>query len=110
MLNFNFDHFKVSSFYAAIFCTLRYVLSTEKIMPNVHQKKRDDLENVLISIIHSSLTGPGAVLAIYYEPALLEDLVNVKTTISLSVAQLTFGYFIYDFLDLLRMNNYNISW
>lgn len=63
-----------------------------------------------MSLIHSVVVGIGSIIAVYQEPALFADLIYTKTPLSFGLALLSFGYIIYDLVDLLRMNNYQLSW
>jgi len=49
----------------------------------------------------------GSTLALYLRPELREDMLHINDKFSLIVVQISFGYFIYDLLDMLRMNGWN---
>ncbi|XP_059482320.1 TLC domain-containing protein 2-like [Neocloeon triangulifer] len=57
--------------------------------------------NTFNSLIHSVLTGIGALYCFWESPMLREDLINKYTSSSHLLISVSVGYFIYDFCDLL---------
>ncbi|XP_019616729.1 PREDICTED: TLC domain-containing protein 2-like [Branchiostoma belcheri] len=56
--------------------------------------------NTFVSLVHSSLTGLGALLCFYLAPDMTKDLITPVTMPSHLLVSLSTGYFMYDVLDL----------
>ncbi|CAJ1063749.1 TLC domain-containing protein 2-like isoform X2 [Xyrichtys novacula] len=63
-------------------------------------EKKWKWRNTLTSLAHSSLTGAWAVICLYHQPQMLEDLISSHSLLSHSLVAVSTGYFIHDFLDV----------
>lgn len=58
-------------------------------------------------MIIKSGTSKGAIIAIRSNPSIIEDMIFNYDDFSMFVTRISFGYFLYDLLDMLRMNGWN---
>uniref|UniRef100_A0A3Q1HWH7 TLC domain-containing protein n=1 Tax=Anabas testudineus TaxID=64144 RepID=A0A3Q1HWH7_ANATE len=66
--------------------------------------------NISTSVAHSSLTGAWAVLCLYLQPQMVEDLISSHSLLSHSLVAVSTGYFIHDFLDMALNQSFKQSW
>jgi hypothetical protein len=59
-------------------------------------------KNILVSFIHSLLTGVWACLCFYRHPRLAEDLIHTYDTSSQCLVAISIGYFIHDIKDMIQ--------
>ncbi|KAK6192485.1 hypothetical protein SNE40_003942 [Patella caerulea] len=58
-------------------------------------------KNITVSLCHALLISGWAVLCFYQSPKLAEDLISTYTVSSHSLVSVSFGYFVYDVVDML---------
>ncbi|ELT94577.1 hypothetical protein CAPTEDRAFT_183976 [Capitella teleta] len=63
-------------------------------------------KNTFVSFVHSLLSGLWAMLAIYMDPKLAEDVIVRHSTLSQTLISVSVGYFIYDTVDMLRFQSF----
>ncbi|XP_035523145.1 TLC domain-containing protein 2-like [Morone saxatilis] len=78
--------------------------------PQTARKKAWKWRNTSTSLVHSSLTGAWAVLCLYHQPQMLEDVISSCSTFSHSLVSVSTGYFIHDFLDTALNQPFKKSW
>ncbi|KAE8287354.1 TLC domain-containing protein 2 [Larimichthys crocea] len=78
--------------------------------PEPAHKKAWKWRNIITSLVHSSLTGAWAVLCLYHQPHMLEDLISSHSLFSHRLVAVSTGYFINDFLDLALNQSIRQSW
>ncbi|KAM4797448.1 TLC domain-containing protein 2 [Rhinophrynus dorsalis] len=66
--------------------------------------------NIWTSFVHSLLTGSWALLGFYLHPEMAEDLISTHSRFSHSLVAVSIGYFIHDFLDMLKNQKIHQSW
>lgn len=66
--------------------------------------------NIWTSFIHSLLTGTWALLGFYLHPEMAEDLISTHSRFSHSLVAVSIGYFIHDFVDMLKNQKLHQSW
>jgi len=71
------------------------------------KQKYNSFDNIAVSLVHSTVTGIGAIIAIRSNPSIIEDMIFNYDDFSMFVTRISFGYFLYDLLDMLRMNGWN---
>merc|ERR1712212_23874 len=87
---------------------IRFVLLPRYCRPKtLPVKKYESFDNIAVSLCHATVSGIGCLIAIKKNPGLLEDMENNNDVLSIRVAQITTGYFIYDLLDMLSTANWN---
>ena len=72
------------------------------------KEKQKKYVNIGTSLVHSILTGVGSIIAFYRHPSLMEDLIHFQSDFAYKLAQLSLGYFIYDFYDCARICNFKL--
>ncbi|KAM4701106.1 TLC domain-containing protein 2 [Discoglossus pictus] len=66
--------------------------------------------NIWTSFIHSLVTGSWALLGFYLHPEMAEDLISTHSRFSHSLIAVSVGYFIHDFVDMLKNQKLHQSW
>jgi hypothetical protein len=78
-----------------------FVASVAPLLHLAANKKHDwKLKNLIISLIHSTLTGLGGLICFFLDPDMAKDLINHHHERCYILAAISIGYFIHDFLDL----------
>jgi len=91
------------------FFFLRRVMSDCGKFDGLEKRKRTETINLAVSVFHSFFSGLGALIAIAKMPEILDDMVYAHSNLSACVTSFTFGYFVYDFFDLLAASRWSIS-
>uniref|UniRef100_UPI0037E8C0A2 TLC domain-containing protein 2-like n=1 Tax=Semicossyphus pulcher TaxID=241346 RepID=UPI0037E8C0A2 len=78
--------------------------------PEPALKKAWRWRNTITSLAHSSLTGAWAVLCLYRQPQMIEDLIYSHSLLTHSLVAVSTGYFIHDFLDVGLSQSLKQSW
>ena len=94
------------------FCTfflINVAIQYFELTPHAVAKHKNVLKtwkwkNILISFIHSVITGTWSILCFYQEPKLAEDVINTFTLSAYSMMGVSLGYFLYDTMDMLIYN------
>ncbi|KAL2094590.1 hypothetical protein ACEWY4_009309 [Coilia grayii] len=79
-------------------------------VPHVVLRNAWKWRNISTSLIHSTLTGPWAVLSFYLHPEMAEDLISTHSVLSHSLVSVSTGYFIYDFMDMALNQKFSKNW
>ncbi|MGH0180081.1 UNVERIFIED_CONTAM: hypothetical protein FKN15_003673 [Acipenser sinensis] len=66
--------------------------------------------NISTSLVHSLITGIWAVLCFYVHPEMAEDLIYTHSGFSHTLISVSIGYFIHDFVDMIRSQKLHQSW
>ncbi|XP_041455575.1 TLC domain-containing protein 2-like [Lytechinus variegatus] len=90
-------------------CFLLNVLVDNLPIPSKYadRSQRHKWRNVVVSTIHAVSGTIGGFVSIYFAPELLEDHMNVPSSIMLLSMAISNGYYIYDFIDLARNTKLN---
>ncbi|XP_070773737.1 TLC domain-containing protein 2-like [Enoplosus armatus] len=78
--------------------------------PEPAREKTWKWRNISTSFSHSSLTGAWAVLCLYRQPQMVEDLISSHSLFSHCLVAVSTGYFIHDFLDVALNQSFKQSW
>ncbi|XP_028320592.1 TLC domain-containing protein 2 [Gouania willdenowi] len=66
--------------------------------------------NISTSFLHSFITAIWSVLCFFVQPQMAEDLIETHSMFSHALVSFSIGYFINDFLDMVRHQNLTQSW
>jgi len=103
-----FKNMQTSLQYTAFFLLVNKLLKNMNFGKMSKHRQRKYV-NIATSLVHSAITGTGAILAFYQKPNLQKDLIHEESTFGFHLAQISFGYFIYDAFDFARINNFRLS-
>ena len=106
------DNLITSILSAAFFTGLSYVLiKNECISTKVPSGKKNLWYNTLISMIHSSIVSVFCFICFYIEPYLWLNMCSFTPSDAAHIiANISVGYFCYDFCDIARRLNLAIQW
>ena len=103
ILNLNWSNLKTVPLYAAGFYAINKLIAPKFKPSSVASEKSKLWNNIFTSLIHSSITGIGTLLAIQQTPELLTDLFGTTSnTLTHLLGKLSTGYFIYDTFDMIN--------
>ncbi|TKS82815.1 TLC domain-containing protein 2 [Collichthys lucidus] len=93
-------------------CSFKLLNTIVRILPTLEpaHKKAWKWRNIITSLAHSLLTGAWAVLCLYHQPHMVEDLISSHSLFSHRLVAVSTGYFINDFLDLALNQSIRQSW
>eukprot|EP01063_Lacrimia_lanifica_P035815 TRINITY_DN6931_c0_g1_i1.p2 TRINITY_DN6931_c0_g1~~TRINITY_DN6931_c0_g1_i1.p2 ORF type:complete len:257 (+),score=117.33 TRINITY_DN6931_c0_g1_i1:85-855(+) len=99
------DHVFNAAVVAASFSAFRVAAAASDGFVPAQIKAKDRLrwKNIIVSFLHSFLSGVWAVACFHYEPALTNDLIHTKTVLAQTLVAFSYGYFLHDMLDMHRM-------
>jgi len=105
-----FQNFQVSVQFTAFFlCVNKLISKNAPVKGGLSKEKQKKYVNIGTSLVHSILTGVGSIIAFYRHPSLMDDLIHFQSDFAYKLAQLSLGYFIYDFYDCARICNFKLS-
>lgn len=93
----------VAAFSSLCFCALGELVA--RLLTPTYCRSTADLawkwKNILVSFIHSSLTGSWAVLCFYHNQKMVEDMIETYTAMSHCLIAVSIGYFLADTRDMI---------
>lgn len=95
------------------FLVLRFLLYYFSAIPNSLKSKQNESAywfNVLVSMIHSAITGTWCLLCFYNYPEMASDLVDGHGPSAHTLVAVSTGYFLYDVIDNIIMLPFSKSW
>ncbi|XP_059187351.1 TLC domain-containing protein 2 [Centropristis striata] len=79
-------------------------------MPEAACRNAWKWRNISTSSVHSFITAIWAVLCFFRHPQMAEDLIETHSVFSHALVSFSIGYFIYDFLDMMRNQQLSQCW
>jgi len=73
------------------------------------KRKYEQFDNISISLIHSGITAIGSLYILVQEPEITQLNLQSFSPLSLEFIKFTYGYMVYDWLDMLRMAEWNVK-
>jgi len=104
-----FENIQVSLQFTAFFLCVNKLVEKNGPIGHMAKQKQAKYINIATSLVHSVITGLGAIYAFLATPALSHDLIHTDSEFGYKLAQLSLGYFIYDAFDYARINNFKLS-
>ncbi|XP_072909472.1 TLC domain-containing protein 1 [Hemitrygon akajei] len=102
-------------FFALTFKTLRVFLRARTFSLPPQQVKENKTRswrwtNLNVSLVHSAITGPWALLCVYNAPEMLTEIFSFQSSFSYSLVCVSTGYFIQDVADIIMNGQSRASW
>ncbi|XP_078404155.1 TLC domain-containing protein 1 [Cetorhinus maximus] len=102
-------------FFALSFKTLRVLLRTQSFTLPPKQVEGNRTKswrwtNLSVSLVHSAITGPWALLCVYNSPEMLTEILTFQSSFSYLLVCVSTGYFIQDVADIVMNGQSRASW
>ncbi|XP_069766632.1 LOW QUALITY PROTEIN: TLC domain-containing protein 1 [Narcine bancroftii] len=102
-------------FFALSFKALRAVLRARSFSLPPQQVKENKTRawrwtNLNVSLVHSAITGPWALLCVYNAPEMFTEIFAFQNSFSYSLVCVSTGYFIQDVVDIIMNGQSRASW
>lgn len=88
---------------------LRYSFKQREIaqLVGVPDDKQNKFDNIASSLVHSTMTGIGSIVALLYTDV-QTDFIHGQSNLAYTILNFSLGYFIFDIVDTLRLSKWNI--
>ena len=101
------------TFLSAVLFTIYSLLLEKNVrIPETVEKKGKRIKwiNIVISLTHSSLSSVSVLICFYMDPNLASDIINNFSYESYTAASFSLGYFIHDFIHVIRHQKLKTAW
>uniref|UniRef100_A0A8C4NJ92 TLC domain containing 2 n=1 Tax=Eptatretus burgeri TaxID=7764 RepID=A0A8C4NJ92_EPTBU len=79
-------------------------------IPELAERNRWKWRNICTSLLHSLITGFGALLGFYLHPEMAEDMIDTHCLFSYYLVSFSVGYFVHDILDMVQNQGLQRCW